>query len=154
MKYFCIIEEKIAYMECVIQSSMFNSFYLFLSILGCNVDSALVSNSNAYILNLESCSNVRIYIRMLKECVFSTCSWKMAFSDDVGKKISQLHEELVNAYKKKLLLRGGGGGWEGGGAFCAECDVTQEKERSSLRCCCVSNNYDSCKKVVNNHELH
>ena len=153
MKYFCIIEEKIAYMECVIQSSMFNSFYLFLSILGCNVDSALVSNSNAYNLNLESCSNVRIYIRMLKECVFSTCSWKMAFSDDVGKKISQLHEELVNAYKKKLLLRGGGG-WEGGGAFCAERDVTQEKERSSLRCCCVSNNYDSCKKVVNNHELH
>ena len=108
MKYFCIIKEKIAYMECVIQSSMFNSFYLFLSILGCNVDSSLVSNSNAYNLNLESCSNVRIYIRMLRECVFSTCSWKMVFSDDVGKEISQLHEELVNAYKKKLLLRGRG----------------------------------------------
>ena len=42
MKYFCIIKEKIAYMECVIQSSMFYSFYLFLSILLCNVDSALV----------------------------------------------------------------------------------------------------------------
>ena len=49
MKCFCIIKEKIAYMECVIQSSMFYSFYLFLSILLCNVDSALVSDSNAYI---------------------------------------------------------------------------------------------------------
>ena len=45
MKYFCIINEKIVYMECVIQSSMFYSFYLFLSILLCNVDSALVSDS-------------------------------------------------------------------------------------------------------------
>ena len=163
---------------------MFNSFYLFLSILGCNVDSSLVSNSNAYNLNLESCSNVRIYIRMLKECVFSTCSWKMAFSDDVGKKISQLHEELVNAYKKKLLLRGGegrgcclcwtwrnargfswtnvakrNGGWWGGGGIggskkpiLAWCNywLAPEKERSSLRCCCESKNYHSCKKVVNN----
>ena len=49
MKYFCIIKEEIAYMECVIQSSMFYSFYLFLSILLCNLDSALVSDSNAYI---------------------------------------------------------------------------------------------------------
>ena len=49
MKYFCIIKEKIAYMECVIQSSMFYSFYLFLSILLCNVDIALVSDSKAYI---------------------------------------------------------------------------------------------------------
>ena len=35
----------------------------------------------------------------------------MASSDDVGKKISQLHQELVNAYKKKirfLLARGEG----------------------------------------------
>ena len=40
MKYFCIIKEKIAYMECAIHS-------LFLSILLCNVDSALVSDSNA-----------------------------------------------------------------------------------------------------------
>ena len=45
MKYFCIIKEKIAYVECVIQSSIFYSFYLFLSILFCNVDSALVSDS-------------------------------------------------------------------------------------------------------------
>ena len=59
MKYFCIIKKKIAYMEYVIQSSMymeyviqtsmFYSFYLFLSILLFNVDSALVSDSNAYI---------------------------------------------------------------------------------------------------------
>ena len=26
----------------------------------------------------------------------------MASSDDIGKKISQLHQELVNAYKKKF----------------------------------------------------
>ena len=49
----------------------------------------------------------------------------MASSDGVGKKISQLHQELLNAYKKKIrfsfLL---GRGWEGGN--CAERDVTQE----------------------------
>ena len=49
MKYFCIIQENIAYVECVIQSSMFYSFYLFLSVLLGNVDSAVVSDSNAYI---------------------------------------------------------------------------------------------------------
>ena len=49
MKYFCVIKEKIVYMECVIQNSMFYSFYLFLSILLCNVDSVLVSDLNAYI---------------------------------------------------------------------------------------------------------
>ena len=49
MKYFCIIKEKDAYMEYVIQSSMFYSFYLFLSVLLCNVDSALFSDWNAYI---------------------------------------------------------------------------------------------------------
>ena len=41
------IKERTAYMECVIQSSMFYSFDLFLSILLCHVDSALVSDSNA-----------------------------------------------------------------------------------------------------------
>ena len=102
MKYFCIIKEKIAYMECVIQSSMCYSFYLFLSILLRNVDNTYVSDSNAYIWIsnciqiIELYSNVRIYIQMLKECVFSTCSWKIASSDDVGKKISQLHQDLVN----------------------------------------------------------
>ena len=108
MKYFCIIKVKIAYVECVIHSSMFYSFYFFLSILLCNVDSALVSDSNAYIW-ISNCiqmfelySNARIYIRMLKECAFRTCSWKMGSSDDVGKKISQLHQELVNAYKKRF----------------------------------------------------
>ena len=91
IKYFCIIKEKIAYMKCVIQSSIFYSFYLFLSILLCNVDSALVSDSNAYIW-ISNCiqmfelySNVRIYIRMLKECVFSTYSLKMASWDDEKK---------------------------------------------------------------------
>ena len=59
----------------------------------------------------ESYSNVRICIRMLKECVFSTCSWKMAYSDDVGKKISQLHQELVNACKKKIRFRFWLGRW-------------------------------------------
>ena len=55
-------------MECVIQSSMFYSFYLFLSIILCNIDSALVSDSNAYI-SISNCiqmfqlyANVRIYI--------------------------------------------------------------------------------------------
>ena len=95
-------------MECVIQRSMFYSLYLFLSILLCNVVCALVSDSNAYIW-ISNCiqmfqlySNIRIYIRMLKDCVFSTCSWKMASSNDVGKKISQFQQELVNAYKKKF----------------------------------------------------
>ena len=112
MKDFCIIKEKIAYIECVIQSSMFYSFYLFLSFLFFNVDSALVFDSNAYIWIriVFKCSNYNqmfefiFYIRVLKECVFSTCSWKMASSDDVDKKISQLHQELVNTYKKKLLF--------------------------------------------------
>ena len=49
MKDFCLIKEKNAYVECVIQSSMFYSFYLFLSILLCNADSVLVADSNAYI---------------------------------------------------------------------------------------------------------
>ena len=48
----------------------------------------------------------------------------MASSDDVGKKISQLHQELVNAYKKKIrFLLGRGGG------VCAELGVTQEGSR-------------------------
>ena len=49
MKYFCIIKENIGYMEWVIQSSMFFSFYLFLSMLLRNIDSALISDLNAYI---------------------------------------------------------------------------------------------------------
>ena len=47
----------------------------------------------------------------------------MVFSDDVGKKISQLDQELVNAYKKKfrfLLKRG---------RVCTEGDVTLEDSR-------------------------
>ena len=122
MKYFCIIKENIAYMECVVQSMLlwFYSFYMFFSILLCNVASALVSDSNAYVW-ISNCiqifelySNVWIYIWILKECfwrnVFSKCSWKMASSDDVGKTISQLHPEPVNAYKKNLVFY-----WEGRG---------------------------------------
>ena len=48
-EYFCIIKKRIVYMEYAIQSSMFYSFHLFLFILLCNVDSALVSDLNAYI---------------------------------------------------------------------------------------------------------
>ena len=47
----------------------------------------------------------------------------MVFSDDVGKKISQLDQELVNTYKKKfrfLLKRG---------RVCTEGDVTLEGSR-------------------------
>ena len=44
---------------------------------------------------------------MLKEYVFSTCSRKMMFSDDVSKKILQLHEELINAYKKRFMCESG-----------------------------------------------
>ena len=78
IKYFCIIKEKITYMECLLQSSMFYRFYLFHSIFLCNVDSALVSHSNAYISiwnrieMFELYSNVRIQIPVLKECVLST----------------------------------------------------------------------------------
>ena len=71
---------------------MFYSFYLFLSILLCNEDSALVSDWNSYI-RISNCIqmfelywNIRIYIWMLEECVFSLCSWKMSSSDDEKKK--------------------------------------------------------------------
>ena len=92
---------------------MLYSFYLRISILLCNVDSTLVSDANAYIC-ISNCiqmfelySNNRVYIRMLKVCVFSTCSWKMASVDDVSKVISQLHQESVNAYKKRCMCENG-----------------------------------------------
>ena len=44
---------------------------------------------------------------MLKECAFSTCSRKMASSDDAGKKISKLHQKLVNAFKKRFMCENG-----------------------------------------------
>ena len=69
-KYFCIIKEKIAYIECAIQSSMFYRFYLFLSILLCNVDSALVSDSNAYI-GISNCIQI---FEFMFEC------WRNVFS--------------------------------------------------------------------------
>ena len=92
---------------------MFYRFYLCLSILLCNVDGALVSDSNAYIW-ISNCIqmfelywNVWIYIRMLKECVFTTWYWKMASSNHISKKTSQLHQELVNAYKKRFMCENG-----------------------------------------------
>ena len=60
MKYFCVIKEKIAYMECVIQKSMFYSYYMLLFILLFDVDSALVSDSNPYIWISNCIQNVRI----------------------------------------------------------------------------------------------
>ena len=68
-------------MEYVIQSSMFYSFYLFLFILLCNVDSALVSGSiaNIWVLN---CANVRIifnhvhesqYLLQIVKCTDKAC---------------------------------------------------------------------------------
>ena len=65
-------------MERVIQSSMFYSFYLFLSILFCNVDSALISDSNGYVwmLMLELYSNVRIYIIYgVSRARMTCCQW-------------------------------------------------------------------------------
>ena len=61
MKYFRIIKEKIAFMECVIESSMFYSFCLSLSIFLCNVDSALVSYSNSYIW-ISNCIHIFEFI--------------------------------------------------------------------------------------------
>ena len=79
-------------MEYVIQSSMFYSFDLFLSILLCNVDSALVSDSSVYIW-ISNCiqmfelySNVRIYIiygvsrarlyKAFQEPQMASCRWR------------------------------------------------------------------------------
>ena len=45
----------------------------------------------------------------------------MASSDDISKKISQLHQELINVYKKKLRFLLG----RGRGGVCAERDLTQ-----------------------------
>ena len=135
MKYFCIIKEKIAYMEYVIQSSMFYSFNLFLSILLFDVDSALVSDLNAYIWNsnciqmFELYSNVRIYIWMLKECVFSTCSWKMTPSDDVEKHMKEEGDFFTSTpilFKSWNFIFYGEGGE---GSVCAEHEVTQEGSR-------------------------
>ena len=77
MNYFCIIKENIAYIEYVVQSSMFCSLYLFLSILLCNVDSVLVSGSNAYIW-ISNCILLEIsnFIGKGEECL--CWSWRNA----------------------------------------------------------------------------
>ena len=108
MKYFCIIKEKIVYMECIIQKSMFYSFYLFLSILHSNVDSALVSDSNVFFL-IFNCIQM---LEFMFEC------WRNVFLVHPHSlhqeltRISQLHQELVHVYEKK---KGRGKGWGGGG---------------------------------------
>ena len=100
-------------MECVIQSSMFYSFYLFLFILLYNVDRALVSDSNAYIW-ISSCtqmfelySNIRIYVQFWRNVflVHALEKWRL--------RMIQLHQELVNASKKKTVFY-----WEGRGCLC------------------------------------
>ena len=68
----------------------------------------------------ELYSNVQIYIRMLNECVFSIWFQKIASSDDVGKKISQLHQVSMLIRKKFVFYM------EGGEGVCTERDVTQE----------------------------
>ena len=47
----------------------------------------------------------------------------MVSSNDVGKKILQFYQELLNAYKKNSFFIGNGGGWR---VVCAVLDVTQE----------------------------
>ena len=112
MKYFCIIKEKIAYMECVIQSSMFYSFYLFLSILLCNVDSALVSDSGAYIW-ISNCIQM---FKFIFECwsnmflVHALEKWRLQMMKKnilKRKEISLLL--LLSFLNPKVLLRRGGG---------------------------------------------
>ena len=77
--YFCVIEENIAYIERVIQSSMFYSFYLFLSILFGNVDSALISDLNAYVWMLMLYSNVGIIFK----CSNLYYIWRFKSSNDM-----------------------------------------------------------------------
>ena len=57
----------------------------------------------------ELYSNARIFIRMLKECVFNTCSWKMPSSEDEKK--HETGKRILYFYSYP---------------FCAERDVTQE----------------------------
>ena len=63
---------------------------------------------------------------MLKECVFSACSRKMAFSDDISKKISQLYQELVNAYKTRFMC-------ENGQVSVVKCSPLWENTRKDFR---------------------
>ena len=101
MKYFCIIKEKIACMECLIKSSMFYSFYLFLSILLFNEDSALVSDMNALFF------------------VLLVLSWKKNIWE--RKEISLLLLlSSLNPRTSLFIVK------EVGWGVCAERDITQE----------------------------
>ena len=102
---------------------MFYSFYLFLSILLCNVDNALVPDSNSYIWvshciqMFELYSNVRIYIKMLKDFVFSPCPWKMASSDDVGKHMKE-ERDFFTSTPILFKFKNFAFYWEGGEHLC------------------------------------
>ena len=132
MKCFCIIKEKTAYMKCVIQSSMFYSFYLSLSILLCNIDSALVSDWNADYFNFELYSNVRIIFKCSKlysnveGMCFQYILLKNGSSDDVGKKFHSFTKSQQPMLVRKnfvFYLEGGGGG------VCTKRHVTQKSSR-------------------------
>ena len=81
-------------MESIIQKGMFYSFYLFLSILLSNVDSALVS---VFFLILN-CTQM---LEFIFEC------WRNVFLVHAHSlhqeltQISQLHQELVHVYEEK-----------------------------------------------------
>ena len=62
---------------------MYYSFYLFLSILRCNVDSALVSDSNAYILIFNCIQLFKLYsnFQFVLYMTFQELQWHVV--DDV-----------------------------------------------------------------------
>ena len=131
MKYFYIIKEKIAYMECVIQSNMFYSFYLLLSILPCNVDSALVSDSNAYIW-FSNCIQMFKCLQLLSSdnndmfCYLNIlsflCCWYLIEKNIYIKRKEIALLLLLSFLNPKISFFIG----KGGRSVCAERAVTQE----------------------------
>ena len=99
LKYFCIIKEKIAYTEYVIQSSMFYSFYLFLSILLCNEDSALVSDWNSYIRISNCIQMFKLY--WMFEFIFEC--WKNVFLVHVPERWHLQMMKKKNVWKRKEI---------------------------------------------------
>ena len=120
---------------------MFCSFYLSLSILLCNVDSALVSDSNAYIW-FSNCiqmfklySNVWIYIRMLKDLdvflVHALEKWRLRMMWKNIWKRKDISLLLLLFFLDPKISGFLGDGGRGG--VCAECDVTQEGSHEQTR---------------------